>query len=254
MPVSRWPDGGHEQLHELGHHAERGLAEAVRLGRHLAPAEDRQPLLGGDLLDLGAGLGHGLVVAGQERRAHGVRARRRELEAGLAGDGAEERVGDLHQDAGAVTGVRLGARGAAVLQVAQGGEGLHQDLVAGLTGQGGDEGHATGVVLVARVVEPLGRRERVLVGHRSISRRRRRRRTQNGSVWCSGGCRGRHWPKRAVQPIKEQRAGPGSCFRVVGIPRRPHRRPSAPPRARGPRPSSYTDSSWPGRSRRLTTK
>ena len=45
MPVSRWPDAGDEQLGELRHHAERGGAEAVRLGRHVAPAEDGEPLL-----------------------------------------------------------------------------------------------------------------------------------------------------------------------------------------------------------------
>ena len=48
------------------------------------------------------------VVDGEERGAHGVGA-------GLAAaaksdDGAEERVGDLGQDAGAVAGVRLGCR------------------------------------------------------------------------------------------------------------------------------------------------
>ena len=38
------------------------------------------------------------------------------------------------------------------------------DVVAGHAGQGRDEGDATGVVLVASVVEPLGRRERVRSG------------------------------------------------------------------------------------------
>ena len=43
---------------------------------------------------------------------------------------AEERVRDLSQDAGAVAGVGLGAGGAAVLEVAQGGQGLVDDVVA----------------------------------------------------------------------------------------------------------------------------
>ena len=71
-------------------------------------------------------------------------------------DLAEERVGDLHQDAGAVTGVRLGARGAAVLEVAQRGQRLRHDVVAGHAGQGRHEGDATGVVLVARRRRALG--------------------------------------------------------------------------------------------------
>ena len=47
-----------------------------------------------------------------------------QLEAGLARHRAQERVGDLEQDAGAVAGVRLGAGGAAVVEVAQGGDAL----------------------------------------------------------------------------------------------------------------------------------
>ncbi len=149
---------GDEELAERRHHAAGGGAEDVGGDGYVAPAEDREALLGGDLLDPAAGLGDLLVVPGQERRADGVRAVRRELE---VDDVAQERVGDLHQDAGTVAGVRLGAGGAAVLEVAQGGQGLGHDVVAGHAGQGRDEGHATGVVLVARVVEPLWRRERV---------------------------------------------------------------------------------------------
>ena len=123
----------------------------------------RQPrtveaLLGGDLLDAAAGLGDLLLTAGQERGADGVRVRLRELE---VDDLAEERVRDAEQDARAVTGVGLGAGRAAVLEVAQRGDRLGDDVVAGLAGQGGDERDTAGVVLVESVVEPLGRRERV---------------------------------------------------------------------------------------------
>ena len=75
---------------------------------------------------------------------------------------------------GAVAGVGLGARGTAVVEVAQRGERLRHDVVAGHAGQGRHERDATGVVLVAGVVEPLGRRECVRV-HRAFSRRRLRR-------------------------------------------------------------------------------
>ena len=70
------------------------------------------------------------------------------------------------QDARAVAGVGLGAGGAAVLEVAQRGQRLVDDVVAGAAGQGGHEGDATGVVLVRRVVEPLGRgRDADACGH-----------------------------------------------------------------------------------------
>ena len=144
------------------------LPSDVGLDRDVAPAEDGEALLVGELLDPLAGLGDLLVVAGQERRADGVRVLAAGSSKPASADLAQERVGDLHQDAGAVAGVGLGAGGAAVVEVAQGGEGLGHDVVAGLAGQGRDEGDAAGVVLVARVVEPLGRRERVRVGHRVL--------------------------------------------------------------------------------------
>jgi hypothetical protein len=65
----------------------------------------------------------------------------------------QEAIGDLHQDAGSVAGVRLGARGATVVEVAQGGQGLDDDVVARLAGQRGDEGDAAGIVFVLTVVE-----------------------------------------------------------------------------------------------------
>ncbi len=73
------------------------------------------------------------------------------------GDLAEERVRDLGEDAGAVTGVGLGADGTAVLEVAQRRERLLDDVVPGLAAHRRDEGDAARVVLVRAVVQP-GRR------------------------------------------------------------------------------------------------
>ena len=69
---------------------------------------------------------------------------------------AQERVGDLGEDARAVAGVGLGAGGAAVVEVAQRGEGLVDDLVGRRAGQRRHEGDAAGVVLVPAVVQTLG--------------------------------------------------------------------------------------------------
>src|SRR5207248_3365540 len=92
-------------------------------------------------------------VGGDHGDADGVVAGGRELE---VDDGAQEGVRDLDQDAGAVAGGDLGAGGAAVLHVAQRGERLGDDGVAGDPGEGGDEGDSAGVLLGARVVQPLG--------------------------------------------------------------------------------------------------
>ena len=96
----------------------------------------------------------GLVgaVLGQEGDADGVRAGLGQLESGHL---AEEGVRDLGQDARAVARVGLGAGGAAVLQVAQYGQRLLDQRMAGLAGEGGHKADATGVVLVAGVVHPL---------------------------------------------------------------------------------------------------
>ena len=91
-------------------------------------------------------------VGGQEGDADGVGAGLGQLE---AGDLAEEGVRDLEQDAGAVARVGLGAGGAAVLEVAQYGERLLDQRMAGLAGEGGHEADAAGVVLVAGVVHTL---------------------------------------------------------------------------------------------------
>ena len=163
---------GDEELAEGRHDAERGRAEDRGVGGDVAPPEDREALLGGDLLDAGHLRGDLLLVPGQERGADGVGVLRRELDAELGRHLAQEGIRHLHEDAGAVAGVRLRARGTTVLEVAQSGQCLGHDVVAGDAGQGRDEGHATRIVLVAGVVEPLGRRECVLIGHRAFSRRR----------------------------------------------------------------------------------
>jgi hypothetical protein len=155
--VGAGTDGlGDEQLGEVRHDRAGGRADvgAVRVDRQLAPAEDGQALLGGqagDVLDARGALG---LVDGQEGDADGVLAHRRQVEVDL---GAQQRVGDLREDAGAVAGVRLGAGRTAVVEVVQGGQPRGHDLPRGTTLHVGDEGDATGVLVVGRVVQ-AGRR------------------------------------------------------------------------------------------------
>jgi hypothetical protein len=121
------------------------------LGRHLAPAEDREAFGGGDLLDARLD-GGAVLVERQERHARGVLADRGQVE---VHDGAQEGVGHLRQDAGAVTGTRVGADRAAVLEVAQRLERELDDVVAGLAAERGDHRQAAGVLLERRVVHAL---------------------------------------------------------------------------------------------------
>jgi hypothetical protein len=115
-----------------------------------APAEDGQALVHGQPGDLRLrrrGLGG---VAGQEDEPGGVAAGGGQAE--RAG-GAEQGVGDLGQDASPITGVRVAALGAAMVQVPQHGEGLGDGLVGAAAREVGHEAHATGVVLKLAVVQ-----------------------------------------------------------------------------------------------------
>ena len=65
---------------------------------------------------------------------------------------AEELVGELEQDPGAVAGVGVGARGAAVLQVLER-HGACDVSWVGLAVEARDDGDAAGIVLIAGVVQ-----------------------------------------------------------------------------------------------------
>src|SRR5690606_12940401 len=118
----------------------------------VAPAEDGQAFFGGDGLDAGDGCGAVGLAGGQERDAGGVGAGFGQVE---AGGGAVELVGDLGEDPGAVAVVGVGAGGAAVVEVAQDGEGLVHGVVGASAGEVRDEADAAGVVLEGTVVEAL---------------------------------------------------------------------------------------------------
>ncbi len=164
MPDSFASSEVDEHQRERRHRAARHRAEDVGVDRHLAPAEDREALLDRDGLDAQLRRRGGLVVERQERHARRVRAQLGQLD---AADGAQELVGDLHEDARTVAGVGLSADGSAVIEVAQRGQTLGDDVVARHAGQRRDERDATGVVLVARVIQTLrrGRCRKMLDAH-----------------------------------------------------------------------------------------
>ncbi len=132
-----------------------GRAEAVRLDRHVAPAEHLGALDDRVLLDHRDRLGGLGVLGGQEDEAGGVEAGRRQGEVDV---GPEELVGHLDHDAGAVAGVGLRAPGAPVVEPDERREPLRHDVVRATAGQVGDERDATGVALELRVVQALGMR------------------------------------------------------------------------------------------------
>ena len=105
-----------------------------------------------DALDRRLGLLGGERLDRQERQPDGVLTRRRQDVAELA---AQEAVGHLDEDPGAVAGVGLGSGGAPVVEVGQRREGGVDQLAAGDALQMGDEGDAARVVLEAGVVQAV---------------------------------------------------------------------------------------------------
>ena len=82
----------------------------------------------------------------------------RQLEADLGRLAREEGVRDLHQDAGAVAGARVGADGAAMFEVHRMLSRVGDDLMRLLALDVGDEADAAGILFQAEVVQTLGRR------------------------------------------------------------------------------------------------
>src|SRR5262249_24457973 len=77
----------------------------------------------------------------------------------LGGLLGKELVRDLHQNAGAVAGARVGADGAAMLEVANELERVLDQLVRLLVLDVGEEADAAGIPLQRRIEQPLRRRK-----------------------------------------------------------------------------------------------
>ena len=122
------PGAGHEQLAEGGHHASGRSRPAASgsMGTSRQPRTVR-PSSVGELLDPAGGSWRPAPRRRAGSRADGVRVRRRAARSRRRGDRAQERVGHLQQDPRAVAGVGLGARGAAVVEVAERGQRLRHD-------------------------------------------------------------------------------------------------------------------------------
>ena len=143
---------GKEDVAEAGHRLARHGADGRRLDRHVAPPEHAEALVLGDPLDRGHRLLRRLVVDGQEGASHCVPTGRRQLE---IDHGPQELVGYLHRDARPVTVVRVGPRGAPVVEVVKGGQPELDHPMGRPPVQVDDERHPARVVLEGGVVQAL---------------------------------------------------------------------------------------------------
>ena len=134
--------------------------QAGIVGRHVAPAEQLQPFGLDHARDDGFAIDALRAIARHEHVADGVMAGLGQLDVERRGDLFEEFMRDLHQDAGAVAGQRVGAGRAAMGEVLQDLEAMLDDLVARPALEVGDEADAASIVLALRIIESLRRRRR----------------------------------------------------------------------------------------------
>ena len=141
-----------EQQHHVRHDAQRDRAERLGAHRHLTPAVYLEAFLEGDLLDRDhRHLAFGFV-GGQVGHTHRVLPHRGQHEIDSF---AQESVRNLDENTRAVTGRRVGAGRAAVVEIGQSRQAVQNQLMGGLAVELGNEGYAARVVLVAGIVEPL---------------------------------------------------------------------------------------------------
>ncbi len=172
------------------------FADAGVVSRHVAPTEQHLPLGADRAFDfLLAGEPRGRLLR-QEQHADAVFAERRQSHALLGHLCAEKLVGHLEQNAGAITGKRVRAHCAAMVEVLQDLQSLLDDLVGLRTLDVCDETDATGVVFVLGIVQalaggkifvhgrPRGRVKPVLTSPRLERGRRPRRKAENVAEGC----------------------------------------------------------------------
>jgi hypothetical protein len=163
----------HLAVERLGDGDLGGVRQLGIVDRHVAPAEQHLALvgdaLGDELFHVGAQRG----VLRHEDVADRIFARGGQGEAQPLCLADEELVRDLHQHAGAVAHLRVGADGATMGEVVEDPEPVLDDAVRLPVVQVYDEADAAGIALVQRIVEALRCRsggERSRFGRRAHAR------------------------------------------------------------------------------------
>ena len=126
---------------------------------------------------------------------------------------SKQAVGHLHEDAGTVAGLGVGAEGATMGEVLEGRQAEVDDRMARAAAKLGDKRDPTRIVLVGRVVQTRPLAERCHgVPSRSV-----------GRSFDLAGCHpGRPWPYWVLQDYTETRPRPGRrTARLVPAPARP---------------------------------
>ncbi len=154
------------------------------IDRHLPPAEQRLPLLTDDLFEGGFAALPLVGVVRQENKGGGVSAGGRQANAVTPRLAAEEGVGKLKKNTGAVSGVLIAPTGAAVLKIAEQEKSVFDESVALAPVNVRKASHPARVMFVCGIIQavrsytcgvlpPVVRRERICTAvwppHESIA-------------------------------------------------------------------------------------
>ena len=137
-----------------------GRRQAGIIGRHVAPADELEPLRLDHTRHDGLAIDALRAVLRQEDVTDAIFAGLGQLDAERLRHVLQELVRDLHENARAVAGERVRTHRAAMGQVLEDLQAMLDDGVARAAFQVGDEADATGIVLELRIVESLRRRRR----------------------------------------------------------------------------------------------
>src|SRR6185437_2884667 len=155
---------GDDRLADHWHLRNHGLAEARRIGGHVAPTDQLLALILDEALELLDDDVARLLFRGKEAHRDRVMAGPGQRHAGTLGPIAQQRVRYLDEAAGPVTDQRIGAYGATVVEIYEELQALGDDFMGFFALDAGDESDAARVMLVAGVVQTLFRRRS---GHRA---------------------------------------------------------------------------------------
>ena len=143
-----------EHLFDARHGELRFVAEHADVGRHLAPAEQKQTARGEHFFGdgLGAGLGVGVIVR-EETEAHAEVGVLINVVPKAADFLAQDGVGKLREQSRAVAGLGVGVERAAVAEVAKRLDAVLEHPVGAFAADVSDEPDAAGIVLVLGLIK-----------------------------------------------------------------------------------------------------
>ncbi len=140
----------------LAHHrhgSDDRFSQTIERGGHIAPADHALAFLGNEFFQLFGHEAPRVVVLRQEALRDGIISDGRQVVPGLRRPSADQRIGDLQQDARAIAQQRIGTHRAAMVEIGKDFQAARDDIVRFLALDMRQHTDTAGVVFVTRIVE-----------------------------------------------------------------------------------------------------